>query len=64
MRAWALLFLIGAGVEYRALRGKGMTLSSTTRLAYRVETRLGRLAFLATMGWFTAHILRRTTQTS
>lgn len=60
---WAAVLGVGIVAEVRSLRRHdGCTLSETTRMVFRTETRVGRIAFAASWGAFTAwwipHVLK------
>lgn len=66
-RRWAVFWVgviaaLGALDAHRAAGCDGSTLSEVTRMAFRTDTRHGKLAFLgawtALYVWFTRHILK------
>lgn len=60
---WASLILAGAAFEAYTLKNgrEGDTLSETTRRAFRVRTKAGKIIFTAAWGgfatWYLGHIL-------
>jgi len=63
---WALLAVVGLAVELRALNDatRGDTLSATTRILFRTDTKPGQLVWLAFWipfsVWFGRHIHKYT----
>lgn len=57
---WATWLAVGVAYEAHALLNKQQhrTASQTTRRWWMVDTVPGRVAFLATTGWFIGHIMR------